>query len=57
MPPIVPNVEIIANPRGLHALNAPIIEPIKLPPILFGLFCRVLILYTSLELQDQIGKT
>lgn len=48
-PPIVPNVEIIANPTGpqLQApADAPMIEPIKLPPILFGLFCRVLILYT-----------
>ncbi|MBM2852857.1 MAG: hypothetical protein HW420_1404 [Candidatus Nitrosotenuis sp.] len=45
----MPNVEIIANPTGpqLQApADAPIIEPIKLPPIFFGLFCRVLILYT-----------
>lgn len=46
---MVPNVEIIANPIGpqLHApADAPTIDPMKLPPILFGLFCRVLILYT-----------
>ena len=48
-PPTVPNVEIIANPTGpqLQApADTPINEPIKLLPIRFGLFCRVLILYT-----------
>lgn len=48
-PPIVPNVDITANPIGpqLQApADAPIIEPTKLPPILFGLFCSVLIRYT-----------
>ncbi len=47
-PPIVPNVEINENPIGpqLHApADAPTIEPTKLPPIRFGLFCKVLIIY------------
>jgi hypothetical protein len=48
-PPIVPNVEIIANPTGpqLQApADTPRNEPTKLPPILFGLFCKILIIYT-----------
>jgi len=58
-PPIVPNVEIIANPTGpqLQApADAPMIEPIKLPPIRFGLFCRVLILYTFIGITKPDRK-
>jgi hypothetical protein len=58
-PPMVPKVEIIANPIGpqLQApADAPMIEPTKLPPIRFDLFCRVLILYTFIGITKPDRK-
>ena len=47
VPATVPNVEIMENPIGPQLqipADAPIIEPMTLPPILDVLFCNVLIL-------------